>query len=74
MKKFDYAELKRNAKTPEEHRKINDEFLKRHRRARKIQNFKKWCFDNLFNIINSIVTILALIVAILSLLLQLQEQ
>ena len=74
FKNFNYSELKQNAKTPEEHRKINEEFLKCRRRARKLENFKKWCFDNMFNIINAVITILALIVAILSLLLQLKEQ
>ena len=73
-KDFNYTELIQNATTPEERTKINDEFLKRRRTTRKIQNFKKWCFDNMFNIINSVITLLALVVAILSLLLQLKEQ
>ncbi len=63
-----------NAKTLEERNLINDEFLKSKHKIKKLQDFKKWCFDNMFNIINSIVTLLALIVAILSLLLQLKEQ
>ena len=63
-----------NAKTPSERKLINNEFLKSKRKIRKLHNFKKWCFDNIFNIINAIITLLALIVAILSLLLQLKEQ
>lgn len=70
----EYHQKLYNAKTPEERQLINNEFLKSKRKIRKLQNFKKWCFDNMFNIINAIITLLALIVAILSLLLQLKEQ
>lgn len=70
----EYHQKNYNAKTPAERELINNEFLKSKRKIRKLQNFKKWCFDNMFNIINAIITLLALIVAILSLLLQLKEQ
>lgn len=74
MKDFNYSEKINNAKSKEERYKINDEFLKYRRKIRKIESIKKFCIDNFFNIVNSIVTILALIVAILSLLLQLKGQ
>lgn len=74
MTNNEYHQKLYNVKTPEERELINNAFLNSKRKARKLQNFKKWCFDNIFNIINSIITLLALIVAILSLLLQLKEQ
>lgn len=74
MTNNEYHQKIYNAKTPSERELINNEFLKSKRKIRKLQNFKKWCFDNMFNIINAIITLLALIVAILSLLLQLKEQ
>lgn len=74
MTNNEYHQKIYNAKAPTERELINNEFLKSERRIRKLQNFKKWCFDNMFNIINAIITLLALIVAILSLLLQLKEQ
>jgi lipopolysaccharide/colanic/teichoic acid biosynthesis glycosyltransferase len=70
----EYHQKLYNAKTPAEIELINNKFMKSKRKIRKLQNFKKWCFDNMFNIINAIITLLALIVAILSLLLQLKEQ
>lgn len=74
MKDFNYSEKIHNAKTTEERSKINSDFIKHRKKLRKIETIKKFCSDNFFNILNSVITLLALIVALLSLLLQFQEQ
>lgn len=72
MDSAEYHAKLSKAKSQAEREKINDEFMKQRRSVRKKQTLRKFCTDNLFDIINAIITLLALIVAILSLLLQLQ--
>lgn len=62
-----------NAKNKSERDKINTEFMKQNLKSNKHKAFKSFCINNAFNIINVIITLLALIVAVLSLSLQLQE-
>lgn len=74
MKEFNYRQKINNATTQIERNKINNDYMKHRRKIHKYEYFKKFCKDNLFNIINSILALSALVVAILSLLLQIPKQ